>query len=113
MICRTMICVLAGLVLVALPVAAADSPVSASSAETAAGAEQLMTPLCPDSGGEAVSLDEGWDPATCGTCGTYCTSDNACMGRLLGDKCMNTANNIEGYCKARTGCALYNCCYCG
>ncbi len=49
-----------------------------------------------------------WDPATCGGCGDFCSSDNACFGRLLGDRCSNSG----GTCQAFTGCALFNCCRC-
>lgn len=83
------------------PIPAADSPLC-----------HLLDPLVP----EPTPLDPareiqptGWDPATCGVCGSYCSSDNLCLGRLLGDLCGPNGQT----CKARTGCALFNCCKCG
>lgn len=107
---RAVSCVLVGLVFLCLPVAAAE--LSSTLLPTAEQeSELLMTPFCEGSGSELAG--EGWDPATCGRCGTTCTSDNACMGLLLGDACTNAATGITGACMARTGCALYNCCFCG
>jgi hypothetical protein len=107
-------CAALGLMLVTAAVAAVEpsAPASSPVADLGEGAAMMMmmTPICPDQ----VRADaiEGWDPATCGTCGTYCTSDNACLGRKLGDTCVNSGTNTDGICQARTGCALYNCCYC-
>lgn len=57
---------------------------------------------------ERPSPARTWDPATCGRCGDFCSSDNACLGKLLNDPC----NNTGGICQAFTGCALFNCCRC-
>jgi len=82
-----------------------ETPEAAESAVAATPAEEPPCQALPSAG----KVLDGWDPATCGSCGSFCSSDNACMGKLLGDPCGN--NNQT--CLARTGCALFNCCTCG
>ena len=89
--------------------------VPAETTEAPPAAVETDVPTCPalpevdgvaQPGGQPA--DKGWDPATCGTCQGYCSSDNLCAGKLLGDKC----DNSNRTCQARTGCALFNCCAC-
>ena len=68
----------------------------------------LCRPLAAGTPDGQEATRGNWDPATCGACGDFCSSDNACYGRLLGDRC----NNNGGTCQAFTGCALFNCCRC-
>ena len=70
--------------------------------------ETTGTSFCPFAAPTQVSLNDGWDPATCASCGHFCTSDDKCFGKLFGDRC----NNAGGTCQAFSGCALFNCCRC-
>jgi hypothetical protein len=80
------------------------SPVPDGSQCAAADTEELLV----DPAELAPQPEGNWDPALCLACGDYCSSDNLCYGRLLGDRC----NNSGGTCQAFSGCALYNCCRC-
>lgn len=113
LVCLGLLAVLvAGLSVAEEPTPAVEEP----SAQTAV--PKADAPLCTavrEQDQDAIATDQptseaGWDPATCGTCRGYCSSDNVCHGKLLGDKCDNVNNRT---CQAFTGCALFNCCFCG
>lgn len=92
----------------ARPEGAAARSESASEGELVAACVPLGTGPEGVAGFGQEGAERNWDPATCGSCGSFCSSDNACFGRLLGDRC----NNTGATCQAFTGCALFNCCRC-
>lgn len=69
----------------------------------------VLTPATADAGCFAQIFAERSSLPTCGTCQHFCASEPSCEGKYLGDKCSNDG----GTCQSRTGCAIYNCCYCG
>lgn len=80
---------------------AATSPVQAAEAAN-------LTSATADADCFAQMFTERSSLPTCGTCQHFCSSEPSCQGKYLGDKCSNNG----GTCQARTGCAIYNCCYC-